>query len=130
MEVLAFIGRLLFGLYWLYNALNHLVIAPKPLSQYAASKKVPAPGVMVYLSGVLLLVGALTILLGVYVHVGVAALILFLVPVTFWMHDFWNVTDPMHRMVEIVQFTKNLALIGATLLLLAIPEPWRWSLAE
>jgi uncharacterized membrane protein YphA (DoxX/SURF4 family) len=130
MEVLAFIGRVLFGLYWLYNALNHLVIAPKALSQYAASKKVPAPTAMVYLSGLLLLVGAVTILLGIYIPLGVAALVLFLVPVTFWMHDFWNVQDPMQRMVEMVQFTKNLALIGATLLLLAIPEPWRWSLAE
>ncbi|GBD06858.1 hypothetical protein HRbin21_00665 [bacterium HR21] len=130
MEVLVFVGRMLFGLYWLYNALNHLVIAPKALAQYAAMKKVPAPLGMVVLSGLLLLIGAITILLGIAIPVGVAALIVFLVPVTFWMHDFWNVQDPMQRMVEMVQFTKNLALIGATLLLLGIPEPWHWSLAE
>lgn len=126
--MLILLGRALFGLYWLYNALNHLLIAPKVLSQYAASRGIPAPTVMVYLSGVLLLVGALTILLGIYIPVGVAALVVFLVPVTLWMHRFWVVTDPAERMVEMVQFTKNLALIGATLLLLAIPEPWwPWS---
>ncbi len=124
MEVLAFVGRLLFGLYWLYNALNHLVIAPKALAQYAAARKVPSPTVVVYLSGLLLLVGAVTILLWVYVPIGVAALVLFLIPVTFWMHSFWTVQDPMQRMVEMVQFTKNWALIGATLLLLALPESW------
>lgn len=128
MELLILLGRLLFGLYWLYNALNHLVLAPKVLSQYAASRGVPAPTFMVYFGGVLLLIGGLTILLGAYIPVGVAALVLFLVPVTFWMHSFWTVTDPFQRMVEMVQFTKNLALVGATLLLLAIPEPWPWKL--
>ncbi|MCS7170596.1 MAG: DoxX family protein, partial [Candidatus Kapabacteria bacterium] len=112
---------------WLYNALNHLVIAPRALAQYAAAKGVPAPVVMVYLGGVLLLVGAVTILLGVHVPLGVAALLVFLVPVTLWVHNFWSVHDPVQRMVEMVQFTKNVALIGATLLLLAIPEQW-WSL--
>ncbi|MEN3026401.1 MAG: DoxX family protein [Chlorobiota bacterium] len=128
-EVLVVLGRLLFGLYWLYNALNHLLIAPKALSEYAASHGVPAPTLAVYVGGILLAVGGITILSGMYVPVGVAALVVFLGPVTFWMHAFWRVRDPVQRMVELTQFTKNMALIGATLLLLAIPESW-WRLAD
>ncbi|MCS7176397.1 MAG: DoxX family protein [Candidatus Kapabacteria bacterium] len=119
----------MFGLYWLYNALNHLLIAPKALSEYAALHGVPAPTLAVYVGGILLAVGGITILSGMYVPVGVAALVAFLGLVTFWMHAFWRVRDPVQRMVELTQFTKNMALIGATLLLLAIPESW-WKLAD
>jgi hypothetical protein len=33
------------------------------------------------------------------------------------MHAFWKVTDPMHKMSETINFTKNLALIGALLMM-------------
>jgi uncharacterized membrane protein YphA (DoxX/SURF4 family) len=94
------------------------------LSGYAASKRVPAPKLATVVSGVLLLIGGLSILLGVYPVVGVAALVVFFVPVTFWMHDFWAVQDPMQRTIQMVNFAKNLALLGAALMLLAIPQPW------
>jgi hypothetical protein len=31
------------------------------------------------------------------------------------MHDFWNVQDPQHRQSEMINFTKNVALMGAML---------------
>lgn len=129
MSVLVLIGRVIVGLYYVYSALNHLVIAPGSLAEYAAAKGVPAPMVGVILTGLLLLIGGLSILLGLYPRVGVLALVLFFLPVTFWMHDFWAVEDPAQRMVQMVAFTKNLALMGSALMFLAIPEPWAYSLA-
>jgi putative oxidoreductase len=76
----------------------------------------------------LLLVGGLSILLGAYPTVGVASLALFLIPTTYMMHAFWKVQDPMAKMGEKVNFTKNVALLGAALTLLAIPQPWTVSL--
>jgi hypothetical protein len=35
------------------------------------------------------------------------------------MHAFWKLKDPMARMSDMVNFSKNLALLGAVLLLLA-----------
>jgi hypothetical protein len=46
------------------------------------------------------------------------------------MHDFWSVLDPMQRVVEMTSFMKNMALAGATLMLLAVPEPWVGSLSR
>jgi hypothetical protein len=43
------------------------------------------------------------------------------------MHRFWDVEDPMQRMGERVNFNKNIALIGSTLMFLAIPQPWPYS---
>ena len=40
------------------------------------------------------------------------------------MHDFWNVQDPNQRTQEMVHFTKNVALLGGALALMAVQEPW------
>jgi hypothetical protein len=40
------------------------------------------------------------------------------------MHAYWNETDPQQRMNETVNFMKNMALIGGTLLAAGHPEPW------
>lgn len=45
-------------------------------------------------------------------------LIVFLVPVTLMMHAFWKETDPQAKQAEQVAFNKNLALIGAALIVL------------
>jgi putative oxidoreductase len=128
MKGLVLVGRILVGAYYLYNALNHLVFAPGQLTEYAASKGVPLPLLAVIVTGLLLLIGGLSILLGVLPRVGVLALVVFFLPVTFWMHDFWNIADPQMRTVQMIQFLKNLALMGSALMFLAIPEPWEPSL--
>lgn len=76
----------------------------------------------------MLLFGGFSILLGAYPTVGVILLVAFLIPVSFIMHDFWKVSDPQTKMIEMVNFTKNLALAGATLMLLAIEIPWKSAL--
>lgn len=121
------IGRLLLGGYFVFGAFNHFKMITM-MSGYAQSKGVPSPKAAVAFSGFLLLVGGLSILLGIYPRVGVIALVLFLVPVTFMMHAFWKIQDPQMKMGEMVNFTKNLALLGAVLMLLSIPEPWSTSL--
>jgi uncharacterized membrane protein YphA (DoxX/SURF4 family) len=128
MDIVFLIGRILVGGYFLYNASNHLFLGTTGLTGYAASKNVPMPKVAVYVAGVLLLIGGLSILLGYQPLIGTIALVLFFVPVTFKMHDFWAVQDPMAKMGEMVNFTKNTALLGSSLMFLAIPQPWPFSL--
>jgi uncharacterized membrane protein YphA (DoxX/SURF4 family) len=60
----------------------------------------------------LLVVGALSILLGVMPRLGLACVILFLAGVTPTMHAFWSVTDPQMRQMEMANFMKNAALMG------------------
>ena len=121
-ENLFFIGRIILGGYFLLNAYNHL-FKTKALVGYAEFKKVPMPKVAIIISGLLLLFGGYTIITGVRVTAGIAALVLFFLPVTFTMHTFWK-EEGQTRMMEQVQFMKNLALLGAILMLLAIPVPW------
>lgn len=122
------LGRLLFGGYFLYSAFSHFTHVGV-ISQYVAAKGVPLAALAVIGTGVLLAVGGLTMLLGVYTRIGIAALVLFLVPVTLIMHAFWAVDGPA-RMAEMANFTKNIGLLGGVLMMLAIPEPWPFSLGQ
>jgi putative oxidoreductase len=44
-------------------------------------------------------------------------LVVFLVPVTLWMHDFWNAADPLAAQMDQINFLKNLSLVGGALLI-------------
>ncbi len=127
MEYLFILGRIILGGYFIKNGVNHLKNL-KAMTPYAASKGVPMPQVAVVVTGLMLLLGGLGILLGVYIELSVLLLVLFLIGTLIKMHTYWTVADPMMRMGENVNFYKNLALIGALLMLLAIPTPWLMSL--
>jgi hypothetical protein len=49
---------------------------------------------------------------------------------TFPMHNFWAVSDPQMKQADMINFLKNTALVRALLMLLAIPQPWPFSLAS
>ncbi len=83
----------------------------------AAQAGVPFPNILVPLAGIIAALGGLSILLGVRARVGAWLLVLFLVPVTFFMHAWWNVSDPVMRAMQQGHFMKNLALIGTALLI-------------
>lgn len=127
MTIAFLIGRIILGVYYLFNASNHF-FQLNTMAAYAQSKGVPAPKLAVLVSGVLLLIGGLSILTGFQPLIGIAALVLFFLPVTFVMHAFWKVQDQMARIREMVDFLKNIALMASALMLLAIPTPWPFSL--
>ncbi len=122
-NLIFWLGRLLFGGFWVVNAWSHFS-GLEGLSNYAASKGVPMPKLAVAGSGSLLLLGGLGILSGIYVEWAVLALVIFLVPVTAMMHRFWKETDPNAQMTQMLFFMRNMALLGASLMMLSIPEPW------
>ncbi len=127
-EVALLIGRLLFGGLFVYNGLNHFRNRAA-ITGYCAYKRVPAPAAAAVLSGAWLLVGGLSIILGARPQIGAWMIVIFLLGVTPVMHNFWTVTDETQRLGEFINFSKNLALLGAALMLLAIPSPWPYSLA-
>ena len=98
------------------------------MSEYAKAKGTPSPKVAVAGTGVILLVGGLSVLLGLYPVVGIILLIIFLLGVSFQMHNFWKVADAQAKQIDMINFTKNMALVGALLMFLLLPHPWPMSL--
>lgn len=129
MKALFVLGRVLFGGFFLFNGLGHFMQLGF-LAQYAGMKGVPAPAAAVAVTGVMLILGGASILLGLRPRIGLALIVAFLLPASVIMHDFWTVPEQMSRAAEMVNFLKNLALAGAALMLTAVPEPWRASLAS
>jgi uncharacterized membrane protein YphA (DoxX/SURF4 family) len=112
MDVVVLIGRVIFALLFLSSGVGHLMQTDS-MAGYAQARGVPSPRVAVQLSGLLLLVGGLSVLLGVWADLGALLLLLFLVPTAVLMHGFWRETDPNARQLETIQFTKDIALAGA-----------------
>ena len=115
---LLYLGRILFGGYFIMSGFNHFKMLTM-MSEYAKSKGAPVPKLSVAVSGLLLLLGGVSILFNYFTSIGLIALVLFLIPVTFIMHAFWKIQDPTAKMHEMVNFMKNVALLGAVLILLA-----------
>src|SRR5207302_9886371 len=109
--------------YFLYSGINHFKNR-EGLAAYAGSKGVPLPDVAVTATGAALVLGGASLVLGVQPKLGVAAIAGFLAGVTPIMHDFWRVEDPNQRMNDMINFTKNLALMGGAAALMAVEEPW------
>lgn len=120
------IGRLLFGGYFLYNGINHLRNR-KQMAPYAESKGVPKPEAAVAASGIPLIIGGASLLLGVKPKLGAVAILGFLAGVSPIMHDFWRNEDPNERQMNMINFFKNAALAGGALALMGIEEPWEAS---
>lgn len=120
------IGRLIVGAYYIYSGVQHF-IKLSGMAQYAKLKGVPFPEIAIPLSGALLVVAGLSFLLGYHPEIGVLALVVFLVPVSYKMHDFWAETG-QQRAADMVNFLKNVALLGSALMFLGIRRPWPLSL--
>lgn len=123
MKAAFLIGRLMFGGFFLYNGINHLK-ERKSLAQYAQTKNVPLAEAAVAGTGVVLIAGGASILLGIKPRLGTAAIAGFLAGVSPVMHDFWRVNEPNQRMNEMINFSKNMALLGSALALMGLDEPW------
>jgi putative oxidoreductase len=128
-NILLLIGRILYGGFFLMSGLNHFT-KMNMYKQFTASKGIPAPALAVGGSGLLILLGGLSVLLGFQPHIGLLLIAIFLVGVTPGMHAFWNVSEPMARMADQVNFMKNVALLGAALAMAAIPQPWSMTIGH
>ena len=111
MSIAFLIGRIIFGAYWLMASFNHFKNL-NYMSEFAKARGTPSPKLAVAGSGVILLLGGLSMLLGVYPVIGIALLIIFLLGVSLQMHTFWKVDDAQMEQIDMINFTKNTRLYG------------------
>ncbi|MEU5761952.1 DoxX family membrane protein [Nocardia sp. NPDC047648] len=118
MDVVVLIGRVLFAVLFLTSALGHFT-RTEAMAGYAQSKGVPMAKAAVLGSGLLFALGGLSVLLGVWADLGALLLVLALLPTAVVMHRFWQETDEETKQSELIQFSKDVALAGAALMLFA-----------
>jgi putative oxidoreductase len=107
-------GRQLFSVIFMIASAAHF--NPRTI-EAAAAHGVPVPDLVVPLSGIIALLGGLSVLLGFQTRFGAWLLVVFLVPVTLVMHNFWSVSDPMALQIEKAMFMKNITMLGGALMI-------------
>jgi len=114
MKYIELIGRIMFSFIFLLSVPNHFQAGTVA---YAANGGVPMANILVPISGVIALLGSLSIILGCKAKWGAWLIVLFLVPVTLTMHKFWGLADPQMIMMQKINFMKNLSMLGGALII-------------
>ena len=118
-KVVIEIGRVLFALLFISGGIGHLTKTAS-LTAYASYKKVPAAKLGVIVSGLFILLGGISVLLGFYADLGALLLVLFLLPTAVVLHNYWTETDAMAKAGAEAAFWKNISLAGAALIILGL----------
>jgi putative oxidoreductase len=114
MKIFVLLGRILFSAIFIISSFKHFF--PQTI-QYAASQGVPYPSILVPLSGVIALLGGLSVLVGYKARLGAWLLVIFLIPVTLMMHKFWDVSNASAATLQQIMFLKNLSMLGGAFLI-------------
>jgi putative oxidoreductase len=117
MDVVFLVGRILFALVFVASGLMGHLAKARETAQYARSQGAPAPELMVPLSGVVIIVGGLSVALGAYADLGALLLAGFCFSVAFFMHAFWREQDPQMQQNQMAHFMKNMAMVGGALVI-------------
>lgn len=122
MGFITLLGRICFAAIFIVKSLEHF---SKTAIDQASTAGVPAAAFLVPLAGIVAILGGLSILFGYKARLGAILLILFLIPTTFFMHQFWGQTTTFAQSMHSLCFWKNLALFGTCLMLLNFGAgPW------
>jgi putative oxidoreductase len=112
------LGRLLLSTIFLASAAGKLA-AWAPPAQMIADKGLPAPDAFLSIAVVLEIVGGLMVLLGLQARWGAILLLLFLIPVSVIMHNFWAVPEAQQQ-EQMINFMKNVSIAGGLLMVVAL----------
>lgn len=114
MKYLVLLGRIFYSSIFVIASLGHFSQAE---IRYAAAQGVPLASIAVPLSGVMSLLGGLSVALGYKTKWGAWLLVVFLVPVTLMLHNFWAVQDSTIAQIQQAHFLKNVSMLGGALLI-------------
>jgi putative oxidoreductase len=111
------VGRILLSLIFLLSAVGKFNDWPGT-AKMIADKGLPQADALLSVAVVLEIVGGASVLFGLFARLGAVALLAFLLPVTFLMHNFWAL-EGGEQMNHMINFMKNVSITGGVLLVLA-----------
>lgn len=110
------VGRILVAAIFLWSGLGKIG-SFAGTAGYMASMGVPLAELALVVTIVVEAGAALMLILGWQARFGAAALLLWMIPVTLIFHAFWAVPADQAQM-QMIQFFKNVSLMGAMLLII------------
>jgi putative oxidoreductase len=122
------VGRVLLSGIFLLSAVGNKIPNFEEVAKTMGSAGVPAPRFLLAGAIAFLIVGSVSLVLGLWARIGAGLLLVFLLLATYYFHAFWTLEGQEAAMQQI-QFMKNAALMGAMLFVMA-NGPGRYSLDE
>lgn len=119
MEEIFLVGRILFVYLIIGSGVGHLM-ATDAMAGYAQSKGLSNSKTLVQVSGIALIAGGVSVLLGIWGDIGSLGLAILLIIIAVVMHPFWKETDAQAKQAEMVSFNKNVALAGGALVIFSV----------
>ena len=117
--VLSIVARVMLATIFLMSALGKKIPDFAGTVEYMKAHQVPAPSVLLVGAIAFLLVGSVTVVLGYKARLGAGLLFVFLVLATYYFHNFWSYPpDSQDFQMQMIQFMKNLGLMGAMLMIM------------
>jgi putative oxidoreductase len=121
----ALVGRILLSAIFITSGFAKLS-DPAGAVGYMNGVGIPNADILVYVAGSAELLGGLSLLVGFLARLGAFGLVLTLIPIQYYFHSFWNM-EGAEAKTQMVQFMKNLAIMGGLLTVFA-HGPGRYSL--
>lgn len=121
-------GRVFLSGIFLLSAVGNKIPNFEDVAKYMESAGVPAPRFLLAGAIAFLVVGSVSLILGLWARIGAGLLLVFLVLATYYFHAFWKLEGQEAAMQQI-QFMKNAALMGAMLFVMA-NGAGHWSLDQ
>lgn len=112
MNVIAIIGRACYALMFMISGYMHFT---KVTINFAGTMGVPFAPFLVPFSGIIAILGAISITLGYKTRLGALLIIVFMIPVSVMMHPFWKETNPFAHQGQLFNFMKNICILGAAI---------------
>lgn len=113
------VGRVLLCTIFFMAAVGNKIPNFQAVAAVMAKVGIPAPQVMLAGAIVFLIAGSVSIVLGYRARIGASLLLIFLVLATYYFHNFWSLSDPQAKQEQMIQFMKNLSMMGAMILIIA-----------
>ena len=117
MSVLSLLARIMLAAIFLGSGINKLLNIQETVATMT-KVGIPMPNLLVFGAIAFLLVGGLSVVLGLFTRVGTVLLMIFLVMATYYFHAFWSVPEDQFK-TQMIAFQKNLGLMGGLLFLFA-----------
>ena len=116
-NVTALIGRILLGAIFVVSGFAKLT-DPASAEGYMNTAGIPHADILVYVAGIAELAGGLALAFGFLARVAALGLVVMLGIISVYFHNFWALDGDAAKM-QMVQFMKNLGIMGGLLMVVA-----------
>lgn len=117
-DITDLIGRIFLSAIFIFEAIDSMLFLGKTKETMTEHGLTWNQDMLLYGAIFLLVMGGLMVLFGYRSSLGAIMLLMYWVPVTFIVHDFWNCNTNASLREQSILFMKNIAIIGGLLMLL------------